>query len=186
MSPRISVSRASNRRSCDGASSAIGRPSSSRGSTRIPGPNSTSAGAVSEIPAFARCFGELGIPPFAPRYGSNPELVVLDEKNPKGEGADNWHSDNTFMPEPPMGSILRAVLLPPQGGDTCFASMVAAYEALSPAIQRLISGLRAVHDITRPLQKGIAAGHTTASLEEMQKKWPPVESLASSDITFSS
>ena len=125
--------------------------------------------------AFARHFGPISIPPFVPKYGENPELIVLDQQSPKGEGADNWHSDNTFMREPPMGSILRAVLLPPQGGDTCFASMVAAYEALSPAIQRLISGLRAVHDITRPLQKGIAAGHTTASLEEMQKKWPPVD-----------
>ena len=125
--------------------------------------------------AFARHFGPIGIPPFVPRYGENPELIVLDQKSPKGEGADNWHSDNTFMREPPMGSILRAVLLPAHGGDTCFASMVAAYEALSPAIQRLISGLRAVHDITRPLQKGLAAGHTTASLEEMQKQWPPVD-----------
>jgi alpha-ketoglutarate-dependent taurine dioxygenase len=125
--------------------------------------------------AFARNFGPISIPPFVPKYGENPELIVLDQQSPKGEGADNWHSDNTFMREPPMGSILRAVQLPPQGGDTCFASMVAAYEALSPAIQRLISGLRAVHDITRPLQKGIAAGHTTASLEEMQKKWPPVD-----------
>jgi len=125
--------------------------------------------------AFARHFGPISIPPFAPKYGANPELIVLDQKSPKGEGADNWHSDNTFMREPPLGSILRAVLLPPQGGDTCFANMVAAYEALSTPIQRLICGLRAVHDITKPLQKGIAAGHTTASLEEMQKKWPPVD-----------
>ena len=125
--------------------------------------------------AFARHFGPISIPPFAPKYGQNPELIVLDQQSPKGEGADNWHSDNTFMREPPMGSILRAVLLPPLGGDTCFANMVAAYEALSPPIQRLISGLRAVHDITKPLQKGIAAGHTTANLEEMQKKWPPVD-----------
>jgi taurine dioxygenase len=125
--------------------------------------------------AFARCFGEISIPPFAPRYGTNPELVVLDQKSPKGEGADAWHSDNTFMAEPPMGSILRAVELPPLGGDTCFASMVAAYEALSPPIRSLIDGLRAVHDLTLPLQRGIAAGHTTANLEEMQRQWPPVE-----------
>lgn len=125
--------------------------------------------------AFARNFGPIGIPPFAPKYGDDPELIVLDQQSPKGEGADNWHSDNTFMREPPMGSILRAVQLPKLGGDTCFANMVAAYEALSPPIQRLISGLRAVHDITKPLQKGIAAGHTTANLEEMQKRWPPVD-----------
>jgi hypothetical protein len=81
--------------------------------------------------------GPVSIPPFAPRYGSDPELVVLDQVLPKGEGADEWHSDNTFMAEPPMGSILKAVQLPTYGGDTCFASMVAAYDGLSSAMKRL-------------------------------------------------
>ena len=66
--------------------------------------------------------------PFAPKYGTNPEYIVLDQENPKGEGADAWHSDNSFMSEPPMGSVLRAVLIPEVGGDTCFASTVAAYD----------------------------------------------------------
>jgi len=125
--------------------------------------------------AFARQFGEISIPPFAPKYGTNPELVVLDQVSPKGEGADAWHSDNTFMSEPPMGSILRAALLPRLGGDTCFASMYAAYDALSAPVRRLIDGLRAVHDVTKPLAKGIAAGHVTADLVEIQKRWPPME-----------
>ena len=124
---------------------------------------------------LARHFGEISIPPFAPRYGTRPELIVLDQVDPRGEGADEWHSDNTFMAEPPMGSILRAVRLPSLGGDTCFASMYAAYEALSPAIRRLADGLRAVHDVTKPLQKGIAAGHVAADLAAIQRRWPPVE-----------
>ena len=74
-----------------------------------------------------------------------------------------------------MGSILRAVQIPEVGGDTCFASTVAAYEALSSPVQKLIDGLKAVHDITKPLLKGIAAGHTTANLAEVQAQWPPVE-----------
>ena len=123
---------------------------------------------------FARHFGEISIPPFAPRYGADPEFIVLDQLSPKGEGADAWHSDNTFMQEPPMGSILKAVQLPSVGGDTCFASMFAAYEALSEPIRRLIDGLEAVHDLTKPLQKAIAAGHSTADLAELQAKWPPV------------
>ncbi|MEM9177602.1 MAG: TauD/TfdA family dioxygenase, partial [Myxococcota bacterium] len=73
------------------------------------------------------------------------------------------------------GSILRAVQIPEVGGDTCFASAVAAFEALSPAIQRLVEGLTAVHDITKPLLKGIAAGHADVDLAEIQAKWPPVE-----------
>jgi taurine dioxygenase len=124
--------------------------------------------------AFARQMGRIQIPAFAPKYGTNPELVVLDQVSPRGEGADNWHSDNTFMPEPPMGSILKAVVLPEIGGDTCFANMHAAYDALSPKIRELIDGLEAVHDITKPLRKAIASGHSTADLAELQAKWPPV------------
>ena len=124
--------------------------------------------------AFARQMGQIQVPAFVPKYGTNPELVVLDQVSPKGEGADNWHSDNTFMPEPPMGSILKAVELPEVGGDTCFANMHAAYDALSPRIRDLIDGLEAVHDITKPLQKAIAAGHSDANLAEVQAKWPPV------------
>ena len=125
--------------------------------------------------AFAKKFGPISYPPFAPKYGTNPEYIVLDQTKPRGEGADAWHSDNSFMAEPPMGSLLRAVQIPEVGGDTCFASTVAAYEALSPPIQRLVDGLTAVHDITKPLAKGIAAGHTTANLAEVQAQWPPVE-----------
>jgi taurine dioxygenase len=95
--------------------------------------------------------------------------------SPRGEGADNWHSDNTFMAEPPLGSILKAVQLPELGGDTCFASAYAAYEALSPALRGLCDRLTAIHDLTKPLQKAIAAGHSDANLAELQAKWPPVE-----------
>jgi len=100
---------------------------------------------------------------------------VLDQVHPQGEGADEWHSDNTFLAEPPMGSILRAVQLPAVGGDTCFASMYAAYEGLSPAMRDFVDGLRAVHDITNPLKKAIRDGHSTLDLAEMQHKCPPVE-----------
>ena len=86
--------------------------------------------------SFARQLGTISIPPFAPKYGTDPELIVLDQVSPKGEGADDWHSDNSFMAEPPLGSILKAVQLPALGGDTCFASMYAAYEALSEPMQR--------------------------------------------------
>ena len=50
-----------------------------------------------------------------------------------------------FLPEPPMGTTLRAVQLPSYGGDTCFASMYAAYEALSSAMQRFLDGLTATN-----------------------------------------
>ncbi|MCM4083534.1 TauD/TfdA dioxygenase family protein [Paractinoplanes hotanensis] len=56
-----------------------------------------------------------------------------------------WHTDLTFLPNPPMASILRAITVPPYGGDTMFSNVVAAYEALSPPVRRLVDGLQAVH-----------------------------------------
>jgi taurine dioxygenase len=125
--------------------------------------------------AFARHFGEISIPPLKTKYMERPEVTVLDQVKPLGEGADQWHNDNTFMASPPMGSILRAEILPSVGGDTCFANMYAAFDALSTPMQALVEGLTAVHDITRPLTKAIRDGHSTADLAETQKAWPPVE-----------
>ena len=125
--------------------------------------------------AFALRFGPMHVSPLQTVHQDAPEIVVLDQVHPQGEGADEWHSDNTFLAEPPMASILRAVQLPDVGGDTCFASMYAAYEGLSPAMRTFVDGLRAVHDITNPLKKAIRDGHSTLDLGAMQEKCPPVE-----------
>jgi taurine dioxygenase len=124
--------------------------------------------------AFARHFGPISVAPFGPKHPDFPEITVLDQVAPRGEGADSWHTDNTFMPEPPLGSILRAVQLPAVGGDTCFASMYAAYEALSPTLQATLSPLRATHDLSQMLRKAIANGQATDNLEDMQRRWPPI------------
>jgi taurine dioxygenase len=125
--------------------------------------------------AFALRFGPLSVSPLATRYQDSPSVTVLNQVGPRGEGADQWHSDNTFMADPPMASILRAVKLPLIGGDTCFASMYAAYEGLSPAMRAMVDGLHAVHDITNVMRKAIDAGHTTLDLADMQGRCPPTE-----------
>ncbi len=63
--------------------------------------------------------------------------------------ADVWHTDVTFMPKPPMGSILRPVVLPRNGGDTNWADAELAYESLSEPVRRLVDDLYAVHDGNR-------------------------------------
>ncbi|GAA0325582.1 TauD/TfdA family dioxygenase [Actinoallomurus spadix] len=120
--------------------------------------------------AFARRFGTLNEPPMKT---SASAIHVLDQKDPKGEGGDSWHSDNTFMPVPPMGSLLRAVILPDVGGDTLWANMYLAYESLPRSIQRLCDELEAEHDLTMSVTKAIAKGHRL-DLEEMRRAWPPV------------
>jgi len=123
---------------------------------------------------FARQFGEIQPPPLKTHYDANPLLHVLDQTNPKGEGADNWHADHTYTAEPALGSVLRAVQVPSVGGDTAFASMYAAYEALSEPLRRMLDGLTAEHDVSRSARRGIRAGHLKADLSELQRRLPPV------------
>jgi taurine dioxygenase len=125
--------------------------------------------------AFARSFGDLHLPPVQTKHSPWPEINVLDQIAPKGEGADNWHNDNTYVAEPPMGSILHLVTAPPVGGDTCFASMTAAYEALSAPVRRMLDELVAVHDVTKSLRKAAAYGHLDADVDALRAKMPPVE-----------
>jgi taurine dioxygenase len=123
--------------------------------------------------SFAERFGPVSVPTFTTGASERPEIIVLDQLAPKGEGADSWHADNTYMAEPPMASILRAVTLPAIGGDTCFASMYAAYDALSPALRGFVDGLHAVHDIAVMVERTKHLG--TAGLRESAARWPPVE-----------
>ena len=58
----------------------------------------------------------------------------------------NWHVDGSFMPNPTRGSLLYAVDVPVGAGDTVWSDMAAAYEDLSPAWQRFLEGLTAIHD----------------------------------------
>lgn len=97
--------------------------------------------------AFGRRFGEVSVHPFVPHLEHLPEVIVLDNhKDNPVFSTDIWHSDETFREEPPMGSILRCVTIPPVGGDTMWADMCAAYEGLSDRMQGFLSSLEAIHD----------------------------------------
>ena len=121
---------------------------------------------------FAKYFGDIDIPLFRTKSSDRPEVLVLDQVAPKGEGADSWHADNTYMETPPMGSILQARLLPSFGGDTCFASMSAAYDALSPVMRGFLDGMTATHSLAQMVArtKHVAG----ASLRDKVAAWPPV------------
>ena len=97
--------------------------------------------------AFAAQFGKLYIHPVADLSSKHPEIlpVYCDEKSTKALGED-WHSDASCDGEPPMGSILQLQEMPKTGGDTMFASMYAAYDALSDSMKRMLADLTAVHD----------------------------------------
>jgi taurine dioxygenase len=102
---------------------------------------------------FAAQFGQLE--PFVLAPPANPDvpevhgLAFDNGAAALGSRVDSWHTDGTFMTCPPLGTVLRAVELPQYGGDTCWASMYAAYDALSPALKRAVEGLVAVHDFAK-------------------------------------
>jgi len=100
--------------------------------------------------AFGRRFGELDIHPIVQGTDELPELLRVWK--PAGDSASfgtGWHTDNTFFECPSKATILYGVTIPPYGGDTLFASMERAYEALSPAMREFLAGLRAVHSASR-------------------------------------
>ncbi|TDV48022.1 TauD/TfdA dioxygenase family protein [Actinophytocola oryzae] len=96
--------------------------------------------------AFAAALGELTpAHPVVPGLDAeHPEIYVLDSGD--GGKAPVWHTDVTFTRTPPLGSVLRAVSLPPAGGDTCWTDLEAAYLSLSPQLRRLADELEALHD----------------------------------------
>ena len=110
--------------------------------------------------AFGRRFGDLDIHPAAANSTGHEEILVIaaDENSSRANG-EAWHSDVSCEPQPPLGSILYMKEIPPVGGDTLFASMYAAYEALSDRMKEYLHGLVAVHDgnhVYKGLYQGVA------------------------------
>lgn len=96
--------------------------------------------------AFAKRWGEIDINKFFPHIEGYREIAeVKKEREQKTNIGGGWHTDHSYDPIPAMGSILVARVLPPAGGDTMFADMHAAYEALDDATKAEIADLKAVH-----------------------------------------
>jgi len=108
-----------------------------------------------------------------------PEVTYISNvKNDKGEmiGADRagmiWHSDMSYMARPMLGSMLYGVECPPEGADTEFASMFAAYDALPESLRAQLAGLRGVHDY--PWHYATYLLHRKPLTEEEKAQAPPV------------
>ena len=125
--------------------------------------------------AFARNFGDLEVHPFAPHKPDYPEVLAITH-NEKNKGKENtWHSDVTWRLEPSLGSILRAIELPPVGGDTLFADMYAAYDGLKDEVKARIDNAVAVHDFTHFRAGMRKRGMSEEQIEEMNRKYPTAE-----------
>jgi taurine dioxygenase len=111
---------------------------------------------------FARLFGELTTAhPTVPGIDSERHVLELDAQRGGGK-ANAWHTDVTFVDRPPALSLLRAVTLPPYGGDTTWANTATAYQSLAPELRELADRLWALHsneyDYAAKRGGGVGAG----------------------------
>jgi taurine dioxygenase len=124
--------------------------------------------------AFAARWGPLEQHPF---YGfvhpdqSDADVVTLAKDAESGGAENEWHADITWHAEPSFGAVLRAVEVPPEGGDTLWADAGAAYDGLSSAVRERIDDLTAVHDWRGTF--GLAM--PPEAIEALTPQFPPAE-----------
>ena len=104
-----------------------------------------------QLEQATQIFGAFGHDPFIKPVEGHPHILeVRREPEETGGGFGNaWHSDWSYQETPPAATLLHAKTVPPVGGDTVFADACAAYDSLSPKMQEMLSGLRALHSARR-------------------------------------
>ena len=135
--------------------------------------------------AFARRFGE--IEKLHPKQPG--ATIMISNKKPDGsvarpdesqyqilKGNEGWHTDSTYMPLASKAAMLYALTLPPTGGETEFADMRAAWDALDPEMQKKLEGLSAYHSLYYS-QARLGYAHTTDNLYGFHDKGAPFRPL---------
>ena len=124
---------------------------------------------------FAELFGQPQLHEAYDHVVDYPQLTILENDEARPSKIEMWHTDMTFRPCPPLGSILHAIVVPEKGGDTLFASMSAAYGGLSGKMQSFLSGLIAVHDFSYGFKESLEEPGGAERLAEMVAANPAVE-----------
>ena len=129
---------------------------------------------------FAQAMGEPVEYPFIKGLPGHPRIIEVKKlEHETANFGGVWHSDTTYLEEPPMGTMLLARQLPPYGGDTLFASQCAAYEALSPTMKQLLSGLVGIStsgkaDVSRTREDRISTDAKEDAKAEYRAEHPVV------------
>ena len=124
--------------------------------------------------ALADRFGPLQTHPAYNTVEGFPEITILESTPEKPTKIEKWHTDMTFRPHPPMGTMLRSRVIPEVGGDTLYASMTAAYEALSAPMQSFLERLSAIHDFAHGFRESLAEPGGRERLQQALEDNPPV------------
>ncbi|ABW14071.1 Taurine dioxygenase [Parafrankia sp. EAN1pec] len=94
--------------------------------------------------------------------GNEPDPLTEGDFQTAKRATSVWHTDTTYVTEPPSLTALRAISLPPVGGDTCWSNMYAAYNTLSAPLRGMLDGLTAVHSVYPVIQRMGTAGKAHA------------------------
>ena len=112
--------------------------------------------------AFGARLGELEDYPFVAPLPGYPKLIpVIKEPEERTNFGGGWHSDLAYAAKPPMATMLYALEVPKRGGDTLFADGIAAYEALTPAMQAMLAPLRVEYNVANIMPRGASEDTAT-------------------------
>lgn len=116
--------------------------------------------------SFSRRFGPFSPVPFIEPVAGHPEVIAVvreAEEQQEFTFGSLWHSDFSFLPQPPFGSILHALEVPPYGGDTLWANQVLAFRSLSPGMQTMLEDLSGIHSAVNAYSPKMQPIHDTFS-----------------------
>ena len=105
---------------------------------------------------FASSFGSLQRHPAFPHVDDYPELAILESDRARPSKIDKWHCDMTYLERPPLGSVLRGVVIPDEGGDTMWINTEAAWAALPAALRQQLEGMTAEHSFAHGYRESLA------------------------------
>ncbi|MEM9682284.1 MAG: TauD/TfdA family dioxygenase [Pseudomonadota bacterium] len=131
-----------------------------------------------DLVTVAGRFGTVGFYPFAEGLAEEPHVfAIIKEPHERVNFGEGWHTDTTYTERPPKATALYSVEVPPQGGDTLFANMYLAYDALSDGMKDFIDGLCAVHSAGHRKGGGRAAGNSFSSVKLVDQEKMTLEAI---------
>jgi taurine dioxygenase len=125
--------------------------------------------------AFASHFGTVGPYPLTKMLGGTTLVSTIEDTADSPPDADGWHTDVTWVAEPPAYAVLNARVIPERGGDTMWASLFAAYDALSPVMQHLCGQLTVRHHAGPDFRERVSRTAGEEMAARILAAFPPVE-----------
>ena len=136
--------------------------------------------APQQFMEFATAMGQPVEYPFVKGIEGFPHIIEVKKlEHEKSNFGGIWHSDTTYLAQPPMGSMLLSREVPPYGGDTLFASQYAAYDALSDTMKGLLQNLVGISssakaDVSKTREDRIKEGGKHEAPKEYRAEHPVV------------